>query len=592
MEDALSPPPLSLSAPELSARNILPFKALRNAVSSTELLHERAMARFYKAVAMKEEQTKTQPKQNHIPYDTSETIEEPTRKPPEILIKTDSVENKEYKYNSRQASNDSDASTNKWQNASFDEDYTASTVSSEEEFSDEGSLDDDRRNQFSEEEDTYNPRDKLARPSPSKEFLEEEEEEESEREVLKPLPPVDPNFVPKPILKRREPEPDPKPIGRWLKPQEKHTFGPQIRTEEKHVFGPQAKTEEKHTFGPQAKVDEKRIFGPHPTEDVSKPEAEEIAKPVEKPLTPEPKTEEKPTLDEKNKKVNEKPKPETKPDLFEKPKQEEKMTIFKKITKMPVQKPSFSFPKILQKKEPEKPKDEKDQNEKPKAPKVEKVKDKITEEGRTVIEYYDNIVREYKSNKKPATPLYLNTEDLKHVAEEQQEKSEQEAEQKKLVKKNKTAAIKRNANKEADKSKTGNSIAKQAKPKHTNLTKQKPVKREKTISPKAQDKERENAEKYTQQILLKTTERATIVIPIDYQELEEKAKENVRSAIHYMVDVCLLMLAFWVYFFKDERLAIPFLILIIYRQLQETILCNIPEWVRTHTPSWLKKKAS
>lgn len=122
--------------------------------------------------------------------------------------------------------------------------------------------------------------------------------------------------------------------------------------------------------------------------------------------------------------------------------------------------------------------------------------------------------------------------------------------------------------------------------------KPKTAKQEKAVTSKSVDKQKESQEKYTQQIILKTTERATIVIPIDYQELEEQAKVNVRSAIDYMVDVCLLVLAFWVYFFKDERLAIPFLILIIYRQLQETILFDIPKWVRTHTPSWLKKKAS
>jgi hypothetical protein len=49
IEDMLPPPPLSLSAPEL---NIGPEPILRPAVSSTELLYERAMARFYQAVAL------------------------------------------------------------------------------------------------------------------------------------------------------------------------------------------------------------------------------------------------------------------------------------------------------------------------------------------------------------------------------------------------------------------------------------------------------------------------------------------------------------------------------------------------------------
>ncbi|GLH01380.1 Uncharacterized protein GBIM_07535, partial [Gryllus bimaculatus] len=49
-------PPLSLSAPELGSGDALLGSPLRNAVSSTELLHERAMARFYQAVAAEEAQ--------------------------------------------------------------------------------------------------------------------------------------------------------------------------------------------------------------------------------------------------------------------------------------------------------------------------------------------------------------------------------------------------------------------------------------------------------------------------------------------------------------------------------------------------------
>jgi hypothetical protein len=47
------PPPMSLSAPDLSslgkmqANDFTPIQFQRNAVSSTELLHEKAMARLY-----------------------------------------------------------------------------------------------------------------------------------------------------------------------------------------------------------------------------------------------------------------------------------------------------------------------------------------------------------------------------------------------------------------------------------------------------------------------------------------------------------------------------------------------------------------
>ena len=48
------PPPMSLSAPEIGGGETLVTSPLRNAVSSTELLHEQAMARFYQAVAAEE----------------------------------------------------------------------------------------------------------------------------------------------------------------------------------------------------------------------------------------------------------------------------------------------------------------------------------------------------------------------------------------------------------------------------------------------------------------------------------------------------------------------------------------------------------
>lgn len=525
LEEALSPPPISLSAPELSSRCVMPFKALRCAVSSTELLHERAMARFYKAVALEEEQTKQKqsttprtPERNNIPKYSSQVHEEPPAPPvrgpllaktPNIFIKTDSVEDKEYRYNSRQASHDSEASENKW-HMSFDEDYTASTVSTDGEYSEEeeGSLNGDvDRSEYTNDEDTYNPRDKIVRPSPVNEDI---EEEESDREIPKPLPLPDPNFIPKPILKRRESD----------------------------------------TKEPKLSQDD----------DI-------------------PKTEEKETFDEK-------------------PKKGDRMTLFKKFTKMPVQKP-FPFPKILNKKEPKKAQED-NQKLPLEIPKISQTKkeeeklDKISEEGRTVIDYYGSIVKEYGGQKRPTTPLYLKTEDLKAVAEKQQlEKKGKEDQKKKNSKSKKSIAHKVTANKlTVANDKTPNSINKPTKSKQSQkLDKCKPQSNDKRVS-KINDKESNPSKKHIQQIVLKTTERATIVIPIDYKELEEKAKMNVRSAIDYMVDMCLLMLAFWVYLFKDERLAIPFLILIIYRQLQETLLMDIPEWVKNHTPSWLKKKTS
>lgn len=527
--DALSPPPISFSAPDLSSRCLMPFKALRNAVSSSQLLHEFAMARFRKAVAMKEEQTKNKDERlNHntdIPFKTShnydnltddqitskssEDFNERKIKTPEIFIKTDSLENTENKYDSSQESQNSEIIEPKWQQVSFDEDYTASTVSTDGEYSDDGSFsgDLDRRSPYPNDEETYNPRDKKARPSPIKQLGEEvDEEEESEHEPLKPLP--NPNFVPKPILKRRQ------------------TDNSEIKQ--------------------NTNVNVLRV----------------------------------------NDKIQ--------PKISTKSKKDDKLTIFKKITKMPNQK-SFQFPKFVSKKEPEKIEDEIHNGKHQINTKNERIQDKVSDEGRTVIDYYTNIVKEYGSQKKSTTPIYLKTEDLKAVAEKQRFEIKEDS-----PTQNKKTKLKKSTNKTIDnkvttaKSKT-DSVDKAMKLRHAaNVDKRTLEKKNKplNVSRPTTPESHKLQKKITQQVVLRKAERATIVIPINYQELEAKAKKNVRSAIDYTVDVCLLLLAFWVYFFKDERLAIPFLVLIIYRQVQETLLQNIPQWFKRHAPNWVKKKTS
>lgn len=509
----MSPPPLSLSAPELSAAVQPP--PLRHAASSTELLHERAMQRFYRAVELEQEHAR---RQLYIPdkkpandrRDRSRSLSPAVHiNAPQIYIKSDSVEERRYSPEPTPPAVPSPAlspTPNRWQQLSFDEDYTASTVSSEGEYSDEDSIDGqaDRSLQSPTEEDTYNPRDKITLSSPVSDGIEEEEEE---REVIKPLPLPDPNFVPKPILKRREPEiPEIK-----LTSRDNGT----VRNEEK----------QKNT---------------------------------------------------------------------ENPVKEEKINMFKKFTKMPVQKP-FPFPKILKKKEVKKAKEPNKNGDTPvvkPTKKVEKVEDKITEEGRTVIDYYGSIVKEYGSQKKSSTPMYLNTEDLKTVAEKQQhEKKDKETRIKKLVKLKKTAQNKADANKQTPtKSKAHNSVEKPTKPKQSKFDRTKLDKNDKSAAQKPQQADAPT-KKCTQQIVLKTTERATIVIPIDYEELEQKAKVRVRSAIDYVVDLCLLAVAFWVYLFKDERLAIPLLSLIIYRQVRDSLQA-LPARLRALTPRWMKRKPS
>ncbi|XP_053994647.1 titin homolog isoform X2 [Hylaeus volcanicus] len=77
MED-LIPPPMSLSLPELFSAEHQVVETLREAVSSTELLHERAMERFYRAVAA-EEASEVAKKKTQVERTTGElasTLEE------------------------------------------------------------------------------------------------------------------------------------------------------------------------------------------------------------------------------------------------------------------------------------------------------------------------------------------------------------------------------------------------------------------------------------------------------------------------------------------------------------------------------------
>lgn len=65
---------------------------------------------------------------------------------------------------------------------------------------------------------------------------------------------------------------------------------------------------------------------------------------------------------------------------------------------------------------------------------------------------------------------------------------------------------------------------------------------------------------------------------------EEQAHEKVRSALSYCTDLVLFLVACYVYLFKDARLVLPILALMIYRQLGEA--------VRGYIPKWLRRKAS
>jgi len=61
---------------------------------------------------------------------------------------------------------------------------------------------------------------------------------------------------------------------------------------------------------------------------------------------------------------------------------------------------------------------------------------------------------------------------------------------------------------------------------------------------------------------------------------EEQAHEKVRSALSYSTDLVLFLVACYVYLFKDARLVLPILALMIYRQLGEALQGYMPSWLR------------
>lgn len=66
------------------------------------------------------------------------------------------------------------------------------------------------------------------------------------------------------------------------------------------------------------------------------------------------------------------------------------------------------------------------------------------------------------------------------------------------------------------------------------------------------------------------------------KQLALEAKRTVRSTVSYITDLTLLITAMYIYFFKKETLAVPFIVLLLYRRVQEEIYGWIPRrWRRS-----------
>nr|XP_022916214.1 titin homolog [Onthophagus taurus] len=74
---------------------------------------------------------------------------------------------------------------------------------------------------------------------------------------------------------------------------------------------------------------------------------------------------------------------------------------------------------------------------------------------------------------------------------------------------------------------------------------------------------------------------ATKLLPqkLTDEELKISTERRVRSTIDYITDVTMFIVACWLYMFNNELLAIPVLLVMVYRQLQSEVKKRIPKWL-------------
>ncbi|KAJ8922127.1 hypothetical protein NQ315_004061 [Exocentrus adspersus] len=63
------------------------------------------------------------------------------------------------------------------------------------------------------------------------------------------------------------------------------------------------------------------------------------------------------------------------------------------------------------------------------------------------------------------------------------------------------------------------------------------------------------------------------------EELMAEAEVKVRTAVDYVTDLAMFIVACWLYLFSNELLALPVLLLMVYRQLQAEVAKRIPKWI-------------
>ncbi|XP_059613730.1 titin-like isoform X2 [Phlebotomus argentipes] len=552
VDEVMPPPPLSLSAPELSIE-IPPPPILRRSVSSTELLYERAMARFYHAVEAEEEAEKVKKQGQIVPtlrktpsltrkdsfgeHDRGErrsslrrrlSGEMPAIVPGNLRRKdseTGSVEKeipvKKTKRKSPMKSNESIEYVKDRGDLEYTDDYTDSTVSSDESETEKFKRKvREHANVFSgdEELETYHPSGAQVRvgspysqPAP----------DQSAEILSRPFNLPSPDFVPKPILKRRT-----------------SLEGDSSSKEDDNDR--KSKTPEKGALS--------KIFD---------------LKPLSKGSSNSKLQEEKPVVVEK---------PLTASELAKKKKLEERQASL--------------------------------------------------EEEKVVIDHYSDLVREFSSGRRTPVPIYLSADELKLAAEPEEE----EPPPKPVEVKRAPSAEPKNRSRSSSATRKRPETAPSEKAQSSNVTTRGRSPAPKTVAEKKMPKSRDvSASSQTRRPVKSAVEkraasktrnrseskspaaanRRPLAVkapevpkakeppspppsPSRSQTPEEISQEDadikVKSTLAWVTDLALFLAACWVYFFKDARLVIPILALMVYRQIGDAVKNNMP--------SWMKKKGS
>lgn len=64
------------------------------------------------------------------------------------------------------------------------------------------------------------------------------------------------------------------------------------------------------------------------------------------------------------------------------------------------------------------------------------------------------------------------------------------------------------------------------------------------------------------------------------EQMLDEAEKKVKSTMVYFTDISMLIVACWVYVFKDARLVLPILALMVYRQASKAMKNKIPKWMK------------